>query len=136
MSWEVNSIRNYWFFTKLRLTDYRSKSKQSHMTSFWLRLLNFFYLYFMHFWAIETRKYQTNSMISLYWWICIVFQSVSLGYFLRGLNTHSMLIYAIFLRLYRPNRFPNFACPYKICDIYNILTYLLAFLTHFGTYGQ
>jgi hypothetical protein len=34
---------------------------------FWLRLLILFYLYFMHFWAIQTRKYQTNFMISLYW---------------------------------------------------------------------
>ena len=65
---------------------------------------------------------------------CIVFQSVSLGYFSRGLNTHSMFIYAIFLQLYRQIRFPN--CPYKIYDIYNVLTFLLAFLTHFGTYGQ
>ena len=31
--------------------------------------------------------------------ICIVFQSVSLGYFSRGLNTHSMLIYAIFFTM-------------------------------------
>ena len=68
--------------------------------------------------------------------ICIVFQSVSLGYFSRGLNTHSMFIYANFLRLYRQTRIPNFACPYKICDIYNVLTFWLAFLTHFGTYGQ
>ena len=61
--------------------------------------------------------------------ICIVFRSVSLGYFSRGLNTHSMFIYAIFfLQLYRQTRFPN--CLYKIYDIYNVLTFLLAFLTH------
>ena len=70
--------------------------------------------------SIETRKYQTNFMISLYWCdlYCI---SISV---------------AFFLRLYRQTRFPNCACPYKIYDIYNVLTFLLAFLIHFGTYGQ
>ena len=40
--------------------------------------------------------------------ICIVFQSVSLCYFTRGLNTHSMFIYAIFLQSYRQTRFLNY----------------------------
>jgi hypothetical protein len=135
MSWEVKSISNYWFFTNLRWLIIDLKVNKVTWPHFWLCLLNLFYLYFMHFFgAIETRKYQTNFMISLYWCdlYCISISVTGL-FFKRPEYTFDVYL-RHFFTIIPPDPFPN--CPYKIYDIYNVLTFFLAFLTHFGTYRQ
>ena len=129
MSWEVKSIRNYWFFTNLRWLIIDLKVNKVTWPHFLLRLLNFFYLYFIHFWAIETRKYKTNFMISLYWCdlYCISISVTGL-FFKRPEYTFDVYLRHFFLQIYRQTRFSN--CLYNIYDIYNVLTFLLAFLTH------
>ena len=79
------------------------------MMRFWLRLLNLFYLYFMHFWAIQTRKYQTNFMISLYWCdlYCISISVTGL-FFKRPEYTFDVYLPHFFLQSYRQTRFLNY----------------------------